>query len=489
MHVKRSITLLFAAILALTVFAIDAFTPLKGAIAVLQIGVILMVAPIGRRMVLMVGMACAALTAASFVIGHGAAVRNGAVWDGASARLLVSLIAQAVTVVLSLRDRSTRITLDEQARILELSHDTVIIRDRSDRIIHWNEGAEVLYGWTRDEAIGQNCTQLLRSHASDENIAARLDRDGHWAGQVERTCRNGTRLTLASRWLQRSDPDGAPIGVIESSSDLTAQIRSEAERNHARAQLAQLSAELAHAASVATLGQMSASIVHEVNQPLTAIINYGNSTRRWLNQAEPDMAEVRQCIDRIIASGQRAADVIGRFRDMARKSPAHPEVLDIRDLIGQVLALMDSDARRGGVQLVRIVPLGLPDVIGDRVQVQQVLVNLVMNAVQATRGRAGGCVTIEALSADERFLAVVVRDSGPGVPQADIRRVFDPFYTTKADGMGLGLSICRSLVEAQGGRIEADNLAPHGASFRFTLPLAESGCAPDGSVLKDACTP
>ena len=479
MRMKRDITLLVAAVLALGIFVIDAFTPLNGAIAVLQIAVILLVAPVGQRALLMCGAACAGLTVASFAIGHGL---GG--WNGALVRLIVSLVAQAITVVLSLRDRSTRRSLDEQARILDLSHDTVIIRDRTDRIIDWNRGAETLYGWTRDEAIGCVCADLLQSHIPDGKADLALCREGKWAGHIERTCRDGRRLTLASRWLVRTDAAGEPIGVIESSIDLTVQIASEAERNQARMQLSHLSAELAHAAGVATLGQMSASIVHEVNQPLTAIINYGNSTRRWLNQPEPDMAEVRQCIDRIIASGQRPADVIRRVRDMARKVPARPEALDLADLTAQVLALLETEARRGKVRLTQALAPGLPRVVGDRVQVQQVLVNLVMNAIQAARPDGSAEVKIMAEPTGAGQLAVTVCDNGPGVPADAMGRLFEAFYSTKADGMGIGLSICRSLVETLGGTLTAQNGVPHGASFTFTLPLAGDGCAGTHEALR-----
>ena len=609
MRLERAGVPAIAVAIALAIFCIDTFTPLDGAIAVLQIAVILIIAPRGRRVVLIGGGGCAGLTLASFAIAHG-----GGTSDGALSRLLVSLIAQGVTVVLSLRDRSSRLTLTEQARILELSHDTVIIRDRADRIVHWNRGAEALYGWTRAEALGHRCDELLRSRGRAGDWAA----DGRWAGQIERTRRDGRRLTLASHWLQRTDPDGRPIGIIESSSDLTEQIRLEAsraaserrfreifdsagfamweadwsaalgqliaaaapatgihgwlrgnedmvcaacaamtvvranpataelfgadtalriapwlpdglpgmaallaslaegadraesetvllaldgrridvvlrvtllpegarwshvlvtafdvtERNRARARLDALSAELAHAASVATLGQMSAAIVHEVNQPLTAIINYANSTRRWLNQPQPDMAEVRDCIERIIASGERAAAVIRRVRDMARKTPAQPEHLDVHDVTAQALALIAGEARRGGVRLEQAMPRDLPPVRGDRVQIQQVLVNLAMNAIQALRGRGDGRVVIDAVAADARHLAITVSDNGPGLPTAQIGQVFTPFFSTKPEGMGIGLSICRSLIEAQGGTIVAESSPAQGARFTFTLPRA-----------------
>ena len=250
------------------------------------------------------------------------------------------------------------------------------------------------------------------------------------------------------------------------------QRRADAERNEARARLEQTSAELAHAARVSTLGQLAASIAHEVNQPLSAIITFGKSGKRWLARDVPDIAEVETCLDHIVANGTRAADVIARVRGLARKGPPEAAPLALDALVEETIALVEREAGAAGVTLRRNSEGPVPPVIGDRVQVQQVLVNLLMNGIQAMREVEGRLRNLDIrLEPDgERLVRVLVRDSGTGIA-GDPGNIFQPFFTTKEDGMGMGLSISRSIIEAQGGRIEAANNPDHGATISFTLPI------------------
>jgi C4-dicarboxylate-specific signal transduction histidine kinase len=245
----------------------------------------------------------------------------------------------------------------------------------------------------------------------------------------------------------------------------------ETERREARARLEQVSTELAHAARVSVLGQLAASVAHEVNQPLTAIVAYGKSATRWLDRQSPDVAEARNCLDKIIANGTRAAGVIGRIRSLARKVPPRTEPLDMADLIRETVALLAHETKSADT-IVRTVLKAVPAPLGDRVQVQQVLVNLLLNAVQAMLSVADRerRITIS-LDAEDGFVRVEVRDRGPGIEDFD--KIFAPFFTTKQDGMGMGLSISRSIVEAQGGRLFAKNNADRGAAISFTLPVAQ----------------
>ncbi|MBX4920469.1 PAS domain-containing protein (plasmid) [Rhizobium bangladeshense] len=609
-----------AILLTASIFAIDVFTPFDGAIAVLYIGVILLLAPFGRRVVIASGLMTALLTILAFAFGHLSDPSEGAV-----SRFLVSLVAILITTLLSIRDRSSRTTLEEQARILELSHDTVIIRNSRDIIVYWNDGAEKLYGWSRDAAIGCTCGELLQCRFPAQEIAAALENEGQWSGEVVRTRRDGTRLVLASRWLRRRDPDGRFIGTIESSADLTERRRADeqlraserkyrtifdaagfatwesdwsetmrialdsvpdgqqlgpwleshpeithqaiaaavirdanpaavdlfeadarealiglnlcgrytpegasalsnvivalaaghslveaevrlqtfgkriaevvlrvtllpggqnwshvlvmafdvTERNEARARYEQISTELAHAGRVSMLGQLAASIAHEVNQPLAAIVNYGKSAKRFLHHSQPDLDDVGRCVDKMISNAVRAADVVDRVRKLARKATSQTDLIDLSELIEDAIDLIRREARAHGVTLRRRSPGDLPDVVADRVQVQQVLVNLLMNGIHSMRevyDRSRElCVDTSVMP--DRTIRVAVIDCGTGFPTGAEAQIFEPFFTTKSDGMGIGLSICRSIIENQGGRISAANNELFGATVSFTLPV------------------
>jgi C4-dicarboxylate-specific signal transduction histidine kinase len=259
-------------------------------------------------------------------------------------------------------------------------------------------------------------------------------------------------------------PEGEPWSrVLVMGLDVT-------ERNEARARLEQASAELAHAARVSTLGQLAASIAHEVNQPLSAIINYGKSGKRWLARDMPEIGEIANCLDHIVANGSRAAEVIARVRSLARKAAPEAEPLALAELIEEAVILVEREARGAGV-IVSHVAEPTPMVLGDRVQVQQVLVNLLINAIQAMRAIEDRPRALRILLAPDGGMArVAVEDSGTGI-DGEPQRIFEPFFTTKGDGMGMGLSICRAIIEAQGGRIVAANNPGHGATVAFTLPV------------------
>jgi signal transduction histidine kinase len=230
---------------------------------------------------------------------------------------------------------------------------------------------------------------------------------------------------------------------------------------------------LAHANRLATVGQLSASVAHEVNQPIAAAVTNAHAALRWLDAQPPDTEEVRQALGRIIRNGNRAGEVIGRIRALVKKAPPRKDSVQINDAIREVIALTHGDVVRSGVFLQTQLAEALPLIQGDRVQLQQVILNLMVNAIEAMRGVGEGlrelCIsTALARSAD---VLVTVRDSGPGLDAASLERVFEAFYTTKRGGLGIGLSICRSIVEAHGGRLWACASVPRGAMFQFTLPV------------------
>jgi PAS domain S-box-containing protein len=229
--------------------------------------------------------------------------------------------------------------------------------------------------------------------------------------------------------------------------------------------------ELAHANRVATMGQLT-SIAHEVNQPIAAAVINAQAALRWLDWRPPDLEEVRQALGRIVEHGNRAADVIGRIRALIKKAPPRKDRLEINQTIGEVIELTHGEAAKNGVLVQTELAAGLPLIYGDRVQLKQVILNLIINAIEAMSRVSEGAreLLISTRQADAGGVLVAVQDSGPGLAPATLERLFEPFYTTKPSGLGLGLSICRSIIEGHGGRLWASANVPRGTVFQFTVP-------------------
>jgi PAS domain S-box-containing protein len=243
------------------------------------------------------------------------------------------------------------------------------------------------------------------------------------------------------------------------------------DRVRAQAVLAQVQAEFAHAARISMLGELTASIAHEVNQPLAAIAASAAAGQRWLNRDQPDLEEVKTLVARISRDAARAAEIIGRVRDMAMRRAPEPHLLSINGPIEEALQFLRHEIQAQGVTLALDLSPGLPSVLADRTQLQQVVVNLAINAVQAMGGGEGArTLSIRSALSAAGEPQVVVADSGPGIAAENLGRLFDSFFTTKEGGMGMGLPICRSIVESHGGRIEAANGEAGGARFTVTLP-------------------
>jgi C4-dicarboxylate-specific signal transduction histidine kinase len=249
--------------------------------------------------------------------------------------------------------------------------------------------------------------------------------------------------------------------------DLTDQMRATEELQAAQA-------ELAHVSRMSTLGELAASIAHEINQPLAAIVNAASAGLRWLDGQPPDIFETRQMLARIVKDGNRAAEVIGRVRALARKSPVRMEQIAINEVVAEVIALARTEIDRNRVALHTPLADHLPPIQGDRVQLQQVFLNLVVNAIEAMRDNEERELIISTGNYDPESVIVSVRDSGPGLDPQTVDRIFQSFFTTKPSGMGMGLSICRSIVEAHGGRLSARPNEPRGAIFEVALPREQS---------------
>jgi signal transduction histidine kinase len=221
------------------------------------------------------------------------------------------------------------------------------------------------------------------------------------------------------------------------------------------------------------MGQLAASISHEVMQPLAAVVNNASAGLRWLARQPPDVEEARDAVGRIIRDGERASDVIGRIRALSKKAPPRKDGLAINEAILEVMALTHGEVVKNGVSVQTQLAEGLPRIQGDRVQLQQVILNLILNAVEAMSGVSEGSRELLISTGNDALggVLVAVQDSGPGLNPESVDRLFDAFYTTKPGGMGMGLSICRSIVDAHGGRIWASRTAGPGATVQFTLPL------------------
>lgn len=254
---------------------------------------------------------------------------------------------------------------------------------------------------------------------------------------------------------------GLLIGVIDIS-----------ERKRAQRAERRLQEEFAHAARISMLGELTASIAHEVNQPLAAIATNGSASLRWLNRDPPDVDRVARLAERILADARRAADIIGRIRGMASKQPSAPQALSVNQVIQEAAAFLEHEMQAHGVSLVLETGSDLPPVRGDRTQLQQVFANLAINAVQAMShaGTHERRITIRSARQDPGRIRIEIEDTGPGLSATQPDQLFESFFTTKSGGMGMGLAICRSILEQHGGEIKAANGACGGALFSVLLP-------------------
>jgi C4-dicarboxylate-specific signal transduction histidine kinase len=255
--------------------------------------------------------------------------------------------------------------------------------------------------------------------------------------------------------------------------DMTDRKRADEKLRASEQRLLDAQRELAHVTRVTTLGELTASISHEVSQPLAAVLNAAAACRRWLDGGTPNLDEARSAADWIIKESHRASEVIRRVRALANKTDPEKVPLDINDVVKEAVALVQREMDSHRVLLrIKLAP-ALPLILGDRVQLQQVIINLVMNGIEAMQSVTNRPreLVIRSQPDETRRVLVTVTDSGVGIFAENADRLFSAFFTTKSSGMGMGLSICRSIVEAHGGRLWATANVPHGATFQFTLPV------------------
>lgn len=578
--------------LSSVIFIVDSLTSIEIAVAVLYVAVILIAINVfSKKGVVGVSFCCTGLTLIAFVTAHGADF-----YSSSFARCLVSLSAIGITTLLALKNKASSDELQEQVRLLAQTHDAIIVRDMDQIISSWSAGAEALYGWSAEQAVGQDFRQLLNPQLAIpwSEMMTTLLRSGQWEGEVVEHGRDGKSISVISRCSLSRDENGNPKAILATHNDISQRKqaindlrRSEAflagaqrlshtgsiglkipggemywseearrifefdyeeqpalagilRKTHpddldaikksiddayrkkplikvecrllmrdARVKHVQMLAhpvsdadgnveyigalmdvtdaklseealhrsqqELAHVTRLSTLGELAASIAHEVNQPLTAVSTNGTAGLRWLSRDVPNLEEVRSAIERMMSETHRASEVIRRIRAMSRKTAPQTDILDLAEVISESLALVNRELKRSEVILTYEHDGHPVWIVGDRVQLQQVIINLIMNAMQAMgNGKCANRALNLCLRPDPPSTAhVEVQDSGPGISSDQMPKLFDAFYTTKAEGMGMGLSICRSIIEAHGGRIWATCQSGEGAVFHVSLPLKQ----------------
>jgi PAS domain S-box-containing protein len=335
------------------------------------------------------------------------------------------------------------------------------------RIIDANEAYLRIIGYDRgDLTAGRlNWRDLTPPewHEADDRRAAQLEASGTAQPyEKEYLRKDGTRVPVLVGAAVYEGRSGEGVGFVLDLTD-----RKRAERAYSQAQM-----ELAHANRVATMGQLSASIAHEISQPIGAALSYANAASHWLAAQPPNLEEVRRDLGFIVESGVRASEVIDRIRALVKKAPPRKDKVDINEAILEVVALTQNEMANNSISVRTQLAEALPAIQGDRVQLQQVILNLLINAIEAMSGTSERPreLLISTAKTDPEGVLVAVRDSGPGLAPESIERLFESFYTTKPAGLGMGLSICRSIIEAHHGRLWATSNTPRGAVFQFTLP-------------------
>jgi PAS domain S-box-containing protein len=358
---------------------------------------------------------------------------------------------------------------EREARIRRLVDSNIIgivIWDVHGRIIEANQAFLDIVGYAREDLASLRWTELTPAEWRDvdDQAFAELNAVGTVKPREKEYFRkDGSRVpVLVARALFEWNRDEGVAFVL----DLT-------ERKHVEGALRDAQANLAHVVRVTTLGELAASIAHEVNQPLAAVVANGEACLRWLDRQTPDLDAARRSVEWIIDDGNRAGEVIRRVRALANKTEIEKVPLDVNEIIREVITLVQRELISHRMSLRMELAPALPTVLGDRVQLQQVIINLVMNSIEAMQSVTDRPRELVVRSGQDQpgQALISVADCGVGIAAENVDRLFNPFFTTKSGGMGMGLSICRSIVEAHGGGLSATANLPHGATFQFTLPV------------------
>ncbi|MCD5979532.1 sensor histidine kinase [Pseudomonas quasicaspiana] len=483
-NARSSSLLLRLGAIAITtaVFIIDTVTSLDVAVAVLYVMVILLSVNIfSRHGLTIVALSCLFLTIISFLLTHGQDAELPAV-----ARCLVSIAAIGITTVLARSNKAVNDRLQEQVCLLAEAHQALrrseaflIDAQRLSRTgsvgfrvpdleMHWSEETQRIFEY---EAAAHASMDRVLQRTHPDDLVLVLD-------SIAQARKLTPDLSVEHRLLM---PDGR-IKHLHMLAHLTHDQAGNCEyvgalmdvtaSKQAEEALHRSQTELAHVTRVTTLGELAASIAHEVNQPLAAVTTNAEASLRWLNRREPDITEAAQALERILSETFRASEVIRRIRALSRKADPQRAAVDLQEIIEDSVSLIAREIQRARVELVQDIARDVPRVMGDRIQLQQVLISLLINGMQAMGGNQGSLrkMSVRLHHESQNEVLVEVRDSGPGIQLDDMGRLFNAFFTTKPEGMGMGLSICRSIIDAHGGRIWAQSEPGEGAVLLFALP-------------------
>ncbi len=393
---------------------------------------------------------------------------------------LLDLLASQAAISLE----NTRLYADLQereARVRRLVDSNIIgihIWDFQGHVIEANDAFLRIVGYSREDLLSGSIQwpDLTPPEWRDRDELAKDELKATGSAkpfEKEYLRKDGRRVPVLIGPAAFGDRAGQGVAFIL---DLTEQKRAQQEVHDSERRYLELQMELAHSNRVATMGQLSASIAHEVKQPITATVAYASAALRWLVASPPNLDEVRQALNRIVANSGRANTIVDRTRAFFKKEPQRNDGLDINEAILELTAFMRSEASKHGVELSVQLVDALPQIQGDRIQLHQVILNLMINALEAmsAANSAKRTLLIRTSKTDANELCVAVQDSGPGLDAEQLKGVFEAFFTTKPAGLGMGLPICRSIVESHKGRLWVTSNSPEGATFQFTLPAQDN---------------